>query len=90
MLIDTPGMREVGILGAGEEIDDNFDDIQELSLSCRFTNCGHTNEPGCAVLKAIEEGKLQQEHYLNYVKLKTESEFNEMSYTARRKKGKTF
>ena len=90
MLIDTPGMREVGILGAGEEIDDNFDDIQELSLSCRFTNCGHTNEPGCAVLKAIEEGKLQQEHYLNYVKLKTESEFNEMSYIARRKKGKTF
>ena len=90
MLIDTPGMREVGILGAGEGMDDNFDDILELSLSCRFTNCSHTNEPGCAILRAIEGGKLQQEHYQNYLKLKTESEFNEMSYTDKRKKGKTF
>lgn len=90
MLIDTPGMREVGILGAGEEIDENFDDIRELSLNCRFSNCSHSNEPGCAVMKAIEGGKLQREHYLNYLKLKTESEFNEMSYTAKRKKGKIF
>lgn len=90
MLIDTPGMREVGILAAGEEIDDNFDDIQELSLSCRFTNCSHTNESGCVVLKAIEGGELQQAHYLNYLKLKTESEFNEMSYTDKRKRGKIF
>ena len=89
MLIDTPGMREVGILGASEGMDDNFDDIHELSLSCRFTNCGHTNEPGCAILKAIEGGKLQQEHYQNYLKLKTDSEFNEMSYTDKRKKGKS-
>ncbi|MBA3037705.1 MAG: ribosome small subunit-dependent GTPase A, partial [Desulfobacterium sp.] len=90
MLIDTPGMREVGILGAIEEVDDNFDDFNELSESCRFTNCGHTNEPGCAVLKAIEDGKLQQEYYQNYLKLKTESVFNEMLYTDKRKKGKTF
>jgi ribosome biogenesis GTPase / thiamine phosphate phosphatase len=90
MLIDTPGMREVGLLGASEGMDDNFDDIQEFSLSCRFSNCSHTTEPGCAILKAIEDGKLQQEHYRNYLKLKTESECNEMSYADKRKKGRTF
>lgn len=88
MLIDTPGMREVGILGVSEESDDIFDDIQELSLSCRFTNCSHSNEPGCAVLLAIEKGKLQYEHYLNYVKLKTESESNQFSYTDKWKHNK--
>jgi ribosome biogenesis GTPase len=88
LLIDTPGMREVGILGAGEEIDDNFEDIQELSLSCRITNCSHSNEPGCAVLRAIEGGKLQLEHYRNYVKLKTESEVNERPYAGGQKHNK--
>jgi len=90
MLIDTPGMRELGILGAGEGIDDSFADIRELSLSCRFTNCSHTNEPGCAVLMELESGKLNQEHYRNYLKLKKESEFHEMSYTEKRKKDKAF
>ncbi len=88
MLIDTPGMREVGLLGASDGMDDNFDDIQELSLSCRFSNCRHSNEPGCAILKAIETGTLQQEHYQNYVKLKAESESNEMSYVGKRKRKK--
>ncbi len=88
MLIDTPGMREVGILVASEGMDDNFDDIQKLSSGCRFTNCGHTNEPGCVVLQAMESGTLQQEHYQNYLKLKKESALNEMSYSDRRKKGK--
>ncbi len=90
MLIDTPGMREVGILGASEKIDNNFDDIQVLSLSCRFTNCSHTKEPGCAILQAIKEGKLLQEHYHNYIKIKKESEAHQMSYTNKRKKGKAF
>lgn len=88
MLIDTPGMREVGILDASEGVEENFDDIHDLSKSCRFSNCNHSNEPGCAILKAIESGKLQQEHYQNYVKLKTESESNKKSYSNRRKKGK--
>lgn len=88
MLIDTPGMREIGILGASEATDDSFTDIHELSITCRFTNCSHTNEPGCSVLKAIENGKLQQKHYQNYLKIRKESEFNEMSYTDKRKKDK--
>ncbi|MBV5319176.1 MAG: ribosome small subunit-dependent GTPase A [Desulfobulbaceae bacterium] len=88
MLIDTPGMREVGILVASEEMEDNFDDIQQLSPGCRFTNCGHTNEPGCAVLEAIAKGTLQQQHYQNYIKLKTESALNETLNTDQRKTGK--
>lgn len=89
MLIDTPGMREVGVAVASEEIEDNFDDIQNMSLHCRFNDCSHKNEPGCAVVKAIEAGKLHREHYLNYLKLKVESESKEMSYTDKRKKAKT-
>ena len=90
MLIDTPGMRELGILGASEGIEDSFTDILELSLSCRFTNCSHTNVPGCAVLMAIESGEVNQEHYRNYLKLRKESEYHEMSYAEKRKKDKTF
>lgn len=86
LIIDTPGMREIGIFAASEGVDESFDDIQELSLSCRFTNCGHSNEPGCAILKALTSGKLQPEHYENYLKLKQESEFNETSYNEKRKR----
>lgn len=89
MFIDTPGMREIGTFGVSEGINEIFDDIQELSLSCRFTNCSHTKEPGCAVLQALEDGKLQSEHYGNYVKLKQESELNETAYSEKRKKVKT-
>ncbi len=90
MLIDTPGMREVGLLGAGEGVNDNFDDILKLTQNCRFSNCTHTNEPGCAILKAMEEGSLQSVHYQNFVKLKMESEQNEISFVGRRKKKKKY
>ena len=84
LLIDTPGMREVGIVVVNDGMNDNFDDIHDLALQCRFTNCGHGSERDCAVLQAIEEGTLPQERYQNFVKLKTESEINENSH-----KGKT-
>lgn len=90
MLVDTPGMRELGMLGAAEGIDSSFTDIRELSLICRFTDCSHINEPGCAVLKAAENGELNQEHYRNYLKLRKETEFHDMSYAERRKKDKSF
>jgi len=90
MLIDTPGMRELGILAAESGIDNSFSDIQSLSQSCRFADCSHTNEPGCAILKALENGDLDQEHYSSYLKLKKESEFYEMSYAEKRKKDKAF
>lgn len=90
LLIDMPGMRELGILSAGEGLDDSFADIKALAGRCRFADCSHTNEPGCAIRKAIENGELNPEHYQSYLKLKAESEFNEMSYVDRRKKDKAF
>lgn len=91
LLIDTPGMREVGIIAdASEGMEDNFDDIQDMALTCRFANCGHSNEPGCAIQQAIEDGEIAAERYQNYLKLKTESELNKMSFSDRRKKGKKF
>jgi ribosome biogenesis GTPase / thiamine phosphate phosphatase len=58
-LIDTPGMRELGLWNADEGKDANFDDIEQLALACKFTNCGHQSEPGCAVLAAIASGELE-------------------------------
>jgi len=90
MLIDTPGMRELGIMSAAGGIDDSFAEIKRLSSECRFDDCGHTNEPGCAVLKAVEAGKLDEDSYQNYLRLKKESEFYELSYTEKRKKDRAF
>ncbi len=90
LLIDMPGMRELGILSAGEGIDDSFADILELASGCRFADCSHNKEPGCAIRTAIEDGSLNPGHYQSYLKLKAESEFNEMSYVDKRKKDRAF
>ncbi len=90
LLIDMPGMRELGILSAGEGLDGGFADIGELASGCRFADCSHTSEPGCAIRTAIENGELDSAHFQNYLKLKAESEFNEMSYVDKRKKDKDF
>ncbi|MDD2898040.1 MAG: ribosome small subunit-dependent GTPase A [Desulfuromonadaceae bacterium] len=90
MLIDTPGMREFGMLGAEEGIGSSFADIYELALQCRFGDCSHSNEPGCAVLGAIEEGSLHKAHFQNFLKLKSESEFHDLSYLEKRNKDKAF
>ena len=90
MLIDMPGMRELGVLDVEKGLDEGFSDVVALSEQCRFSDCSHNNEPGCAILAAIENGELDQEHYQSYLKLKQESEFNEMSYSDKRKKDKAF
>ena len=90
ILIDTPGMRELGLLGVGDGVDQGFDDIVELSTSCRYADCSHTQEPGCAVLAAIDSGELSEERYFSYMKLKKESEYHEMSYVDKRKKDRAF
>ena len=90
MLIDTPGMRELGILGAGAALDDSFAEILGLSRKCRYADCSHTREPGCAVLAAIERGELDRDRYESYVKLKKEAEHHEMSFVEKRKKDKAF
>lgn len=90
MLIDTPGMREFGILGAEEGMGDRFADIHALASQCKFGDCSHSNEPGCAVVRAIEDGSLPQAHYRNFIKLRSESEFHDLSYQEKRKKDKAF
>lgn len=90
MLIDNPGMREFGILGAEEGMGGSFADIHALASKCKYGDCSHSNEPGCAVLRAIEEGSLHRAHYQNFIKLRSESEFHDLSYLEKRKKDKAF
>jgi len=90
MFIDTPGMRELGILGASDGINKGFEDIIELSMACRYADCSHTQESDCAVLTAIAQGDLSEERYSNYMKLRKESEYYEMSYLEKRKKDRAF
>jgi len=90
LLVDTPGMRELGILGAGEALDNRFAEILGLSKKCRYADCSHTREPGCAVLAAIERGELNRDRHDSYAKLKKESEHYEMSYLEKRKKDRAF
>ena len=66
-------------------IEDSFVEIRTLSEKCRFKDCTHTTETGCAVLEAVAAGELDRDRYRNYLKLVRESDFNEMTYAQRRK-----
>ncbi len=90
LIIDTPGMRELGMLGVGESIGENFADIEELTRACRFNDCSHTREAGCALLEARESGVLTEDRYESYMKLMKESAFHQMTYLERRRKDKQF
>lgn len=70
-LIDTPGMREIGLEGA--DLSTTFSDIEELALECRFSDCRHEQEPGCRVRRAISEGRLSEERLQSYRKLQQEA-----------------
>ncbi len=72
LLMDTPGMRELQLWDVDEGVEETFADIEELALGCRFPNCGHTQEPGCAVKAAIERGELAPERLASYLKLQDE------------------
>ncbi len=90
MLIDTPGMRELGLVGANDGVNRGFEDLVGLSANCRYANCSHEHEPGCAVRAAVERGDLTEDRYASYMKLKKESEYYEMSYLDKRKKDRAF
>ena len=90
LLVDTPGMRELGLMGVGASIDDSFSDIHELSKHCRYKDCTHSVEVGCAILDAVQTGSLGEARYQSYMKLVKESQFHEMTYVERRKKDKDF
>lgn len=90
MVIDNPGTREVGIAEAASGIENVFEEIARLGKDCKFADCSHRQEAGCAVLKALEQGKLDEARYQNYLKLKKENDFYEMTGMERREKDKKF
>ena len=76
MIIDTPGMRELGMWEVSEGLDKTFQDIEQYIGKCKFSDCTHINEPGCKILEAIENGELSQDRFDYYKKLQKEAEYN--------------
>lgn len=74
VIIDTPGMRELGLISA--DVDKSFSNIEELEKQCKFSDCTHKNEPKCAVREAIENGELDLDRLERYKKLKKEEAYN--------------
>ncbi|MCF8261793.1 MAG: ribosome small subunit-dependent GTPase A [Melioribacteraceae bacterium] len=85
MLIDTPGMRGLQLWSANGGIEKTFDEFEEIAEKCRFTDCTHTHETGCAVIEAVEEGSIPESRYENYLKLRKELRYLEtkIDYNAR-------
>jgi len=90
ILIDNPGMREVGIADTENGLEITFDRIVTLSKTCKFKDCTHTSEIGCSVLEAVENGNIDKASYENYLKMEREKAHFESSESERRKKDKIF
>jgi len=90
LIIDTPGMRELGNIGVETGLKVTFKDILNLAQDCRFKDCTHTGEPGCSVREAVKNGALSEKRYQNYLKIRKESEYYEMSYLEKRRRDKQF
>ncbi|MFH1129637.1 MAG: ribosome small subunit-dependent GTPase A [Patescibacteria group bacterium] len=90
IVIDNPGMREVGMTDASAGIDSLFDEITELGRKCKYADCTHVHEPNCEVLIALKSGKIDEAKYRNYVSLKKEAEFKEMSDFEKKEKDRNF
>jgi len=73
LVIDTPGMRELGLWAVDSGLDEVFADIEALAACCRFRDCAHQREPGCAILAALEDGTLEASRYASYTKLAREA-----------------
>ena len=90
ILIDNPGMREVGIADSTGGLEATFETIAELSKNCRFNDCTHSSEIDCAVVAAIERGDINKLSYENYLKMVREKDHYESTIAERRKKDKDF
>ncbi|MAX79850.1 MAG: ribosome small subunit-dependent GTPase A [Crocinitomicaceae bacterium] len=90
ILIDNPGMREVGITETSGGIETTFEQIQELALQCKFSDCTHTNEKGCAIKQAIESGTIDEASFENYLKMEREQAHYSSTVAEKRKKEKAF
>lgn len=90
ILIDNPGMREVGITDSSDGLESTFERIYGLSENCRFSDCTHTSESGCAVQLAIESGQIEKSYLENYLKMEREKEHYESTVAEKRRKDKDF
>ena len=90
ILIDNPGMREVGITNISDGLEMTFDGILNLAQDCKFNDCTHTNEKGCAVLAAIENEEFDADSYANFIKMEKEKMHFESDAQERKKKDKDF
>jgi ribosome biogenesis GTPase len=90
ILIDNPGMREVGIADTSSGLEITFDEIVHLSEKCKFNDCTHMHEKGCAILEAVEKGEIDQGAYENYLKMVREKAHFESSVEQKRKRDKEF
>ncbi len=90
MIIDNPGMREIGIIDSNIGIETTFDLIYSLSENCKYNDCTHINEIGCSVIEAVKKGKIDKASYENYLKMEKEKAYFESSVAERRKKEKNF
>ena len=90
IIIDTPGMRELGIIDNTEGIKTTFQEIFDISFKCKFPDCTHINETGCAVIEALNNGTIDRESYDNYQKIHKEQERFQTTLAEKRKKDKVF
>lgn len=90
LLLDTPGMRELQIMDCDEGVMATFSDISSLAQQCRFVDCQHGSEPGCAVRAAIELGDLEERRLSSFQKLKREQAFNSATLAEKRARDKSF
>ena len=90
LVIDTPGMRELGNFDIQTGIAETFYDILKLAEQCKFKDCAHVQEKGCAVLGALEGGQLPIKRYENFIKMNKEAKYNEMSYLEKKNRDKKF
>lgn len=90
LIIDNPGMREIGLTDSSDALEITFDKITELSAECKFSDCTHTHEKNCAILNAIDNGSLERSQYDNYMKMKREQFHFQASVVEKRKRDKEF
>jgi ribosome biogenesis GTPase len=90
ILIDNPGMKEVGIADSASGLEITFDTIVGFAQNCKFKDCTHTSETGCAVLDAVENGEIDNASYENYLKMEKEKAYFESTVVERRKNDKKF
>ena len=90
MIIDTPGMRELGNIEVSAGMSETFNEIADLAGQCLYSNCSHTHENGCAIRQAVAEAVISDHRYRNFIKMTKEAAFNELSYVEKRRKDKNF